>query len=111
MTLVIHTLITALAIIVSAYLIPGVKVHSFTTAILVAIVLGLLNVFIKPLLIFLTLPVTILTLGLFLFVINAFIILMVGSIVPGFRVDGFWWAVLYSIVLSLVSSTLYYFAE
>jgi putative membrane protein len=111
MRFIINTVVTALAVIISAYLLPGVKVNSFITAIIVALVLGLINVFIKPILILLTLPVTIITLGLFLIIINALIILFVGMIVPGFKVDGFWWALLYSIVLSIVSSILYYFAK
>lgn len=111
MTLIINILLTALAVVVSAYLIPGVKVNSFLTAVVVAILLGIINVFVKPILVILTLPVTILTLGLFLIVINALIILLVSGLVPGFKVNGFWWAVLYSIVLSIVSSILYYFAK
>ena len=92
----------AFAIIVSAYILPGVTLASFWTALLVALVLGLLNVFIKPFLILLTLPINILTLGLFTLVINAVVILMASSIVPGFKVDGFWYALLFGIVLSLV---------
>jgi putative membrane protein len=111
MALVLNILLTSLAVIISAYLLPGVKVNSFLTALLVAVALGFINVFIKPLLILLTLPVTILTLGLFLLVINALIILLISAIVPGFKVSGFWWALIYSIVLSLVSSILYFFAK
>ncbi len=95
---------SALAVIISAYVLPGVEVQDFITAIIVAIVLALVNFFVKPLLIIITIPVTILTLGLFLFAINAFMILMVDSFVDGFNVDGFWWALIYSLVLSLVSS-------
>jgi putative membrane protein len=83
---------------------PGVHVASFTTALIVAIVLGLLNIFIKPILVILTLPVTILTLGLFLLVINALIILLCTNIVGGFHVDSFWTALIFSIVLSLLQS-------
>ncbi len=95
---------SALAVIISAYLIPGVEVSDFLTAIIVAVVLALVNFFVKPLLVIITIPVTILTLGLFLLAINAFMILMVDSFVDGFTVDGFWWALLYSFVLSIVSS-------
>ncbi|NBG66738.1 phage holin family protein [Acidiluteibacter ferrifornacis] len=95
---------SALAVILSAYILPGVHVEDFITAIIVAVVLSLVNFFVKPLLIIITIPVTILTLGLFLLAINAFMILMVDSFVDGFAVDGFWWALIYSLVLSIVSS-------
>jgi putative membrane protein len=88
----------------SAWLLPGVYVDDYFTAITVAIVLGLLNVFLKPLLVLLTIPITIVTFGLFLLVINALIILMVDDFVGGFTVNGFWWALLFSLVLSFVSS-------
>ncbi len=102
MNILINWIVMAFAIIVSAYILPGVTLASFWTALLVALVLGLLNVFIKPFLILLTLPINILTLGLFTLVINAVVILMASSIVPGFKVDGFWYALLFGIVLSLV---------
>ena len=95
---------SALAVIISAYLIPGVEVADFLTAIIVAVVLALVNFFVKPILVIITIPVTILTLGFFLLSINAFMILMVDSFVDGFTVNGFWWALLYSLVLSIVSS-------
>lgn len=87
-----------------AYIMPGVEVKTIFSAILVAVVLSLLDAVIKPLLILLTLPATILTLGLFLFVINACIILIDDHFVHGFNVDGFWYALLFSIVLSFFNS-------
>ena len=75
-------------------------------ALILALVLALLNALVKPLLIFLTFPVTIITLGLFLFVINALIILLAAKLVPGFKVDGFWWALLFSIVMTIINSIL-----
>jgi putative membrane protein len=96
----------SLAVVIGTYLIPGVHIDSVLTAILLSVVLSLLNVLLKPLLILLTLPITILTLGLFLLVINALIILLAAEIVPGFSVDGFWWAVLFSIILSILVSVL-----
>jgi len=102
MNILINWLIMAIAVIVSAYILPGVALSGFGAALLVALVLGLLNVFIKPLLLILTLPINILTLGLFTLVINAAIILMVSAIVPGFKVTGFWHAMLFSIVLSII---------
>lgn len=83
---------------------PGVTIDDVLTAVLLAVVLSVLNMFIKPLLILLTLPITIFTLGFFLLVINAAIILMASSIVKGFHVEGFWWAMLFSVFLSIVTS-------
>lgn len=103
MNLLINWLASALVIIIASYLLPGVHVDSFMTALFVALVLGIFNVFLKPLLILLTLPITILTLGLFTLVINALLILLVDIIVPGFTVDGFWWAVLFSILITLIN--------
>ena len=97
---------TSLAIVIVAYLLPGVGVESALSAIGLALVLSLLNGFIKPILVLLTLPITVVTLGLFLIVINACLILLAAKIVPGFSVNGFWWAVLFSIILSIVVSVL-----
>lgn len=96
----------AIAVLISEYLIPGVEVSSFFTAVVVAALLAVLNMTIKPLLVILTIPITFLTLGLFLLAINALIIMIAGAIVPGFNVDGFWWALLFSLVLSLVNALL-----
>lgn len=103
MRTLINWLVYSLAILVAAYILPGVHITSFLTALVVAVVLGIINAFIKPLLIILTLPITILTLGLFTLVINALLIMFTSWIVPGFVVDGFWWALLFSIVLSIVN--------
>jgi putative membrane protein len=97
-------LFTSVAVLVATYILSGVHVNSTTTAILVAVVLGLLNTFVKPILIILTIPFTILTLGLFLLVINVVIIKWTSELVPGFRVDGWWSALFFSIIVSLVSS-------
>jgi putative membrane protein len=97
---------TSLAVLIVAYLLPGVTVDSALSAIGLSLVLAILNIFIKPLLVLLTLPITIVTLGLFLIVVNALIILLADEIVPGFSVDGFWWAVLFSLILSVVVSVL-----
>ncbi len=96
---------TALAVFLIATLMPGVEVSNLPMAILVALILVLLNVYIKPILIFLTFPITIVTLGLFLLVINAAIILITSHLLKdGFKVDGFWVALLFSIVLSMITS-------
>lgn len=104
MNLLLRILITGGLVLLIAHFMPGVHVASFTTALIVAIVLGLLNIFIKPILVILTLPVTIVTLGLFLLVINALIILLCTNIVGGFSVDSFWTALIFSIILSLLQS-------
>ncbi|MFI5219987.1 MAG: phage holin family protein [Bacteroidia bacterium] len=94
---------STLAIIVVTYLLPGVSVESPVTAVVVAIALALLNISIKPVLILFTLPITLVSLGLFLLVINALMILLAAKLISGFHVDGFWNALLFSIVLSLVT--------
>lgn len=99
-------LVSALAIIVTAYILPGVRIESFVTALVTAVVLGIINSILKPVLLLLTLPINVLSLGLLTFVINALLVLLAAHIVPGFRVDGFWWALAFSIVLSLVNTLL-----
>ena len=103
MDLLIKLLIQAIAVMATAWILPGVHIHNFWTAIVVAIILSLLNIFLKPILVLLTIPISIFTFGIFLLVINALIILLAGKIVPGFTLDGFWWAFLFSIILSLIS--------
>jgi len=107
MKLILKILLTALAVVVLAKILPGVQITNFTNAIIVAVVLGILRVTVKPLLIFFTLPATIVTLGLFLLVINAVIILLADKIVDGFAVSGFWVALLFSLLLSIFQSILY----
>lgn len=103
-------LITAVSMVITAYLVPGFAVKSFVAALIAAVVLGLANAIVRPILVVLTLPLTIITLGLFLFVVNALTLWFVGSgITPGFRVVGFMPALLGSIVLTVVSSVLNYF--
>jgi putative membrane protein len=104
MRIILRLLIYTCAVLITAWLLPGVEVENFSTAVMVAIALAILNTFIRPILVFLTIPVTIVTLGLFLLVINALIILLIGKIVPGFVVDGFWWALLFSVILSIIAS-------
>lgn len=97
-------LVSALAVLVTAYLLPGVHVTNFFWALLVAGVLALFNVTVKPLMVIITIPITVFTLGLFLLVINAVVILLASAVIPGFSVDGFWWALGFSLVLSLINS-------
>ncbi|WP_462249995.1 phage holin family protein [Ekhidna sp.] len=104
MNVIVKIVLSALAVIVAAYLLPGIYVDGFFTAIVIAIVLSLLNAVVKPLLILLTLPITLLTLGVFLLVINALIILLADSLISGFVVHNFWWALIFSLLLSLINS-------
>jgi putative membrane protein len=103
MRLLLTWLINALALLALKYILPSITVDSFVTALIVAVVLGLINTLIRPLFVLLTLPVTILTLGLFLFVINGLLFWAVGSFVPGFHVDGFWAGVFGAIIYSIIS--------
>ncbi len=99
-------LINAAAFYVTAYLIPGITINGWAALLVIAIVWGILSVVIKPILLILTLPINILTLGLFTLVINAILLLMTSSLVPGFKVDGFGTAVLAALVLAVVSGFL-----
>ena len=107
MKIILRMLLTAIAVVVLAQILPGVSVNGYTSAIIVAIVLGLLRIFVRPLLILFTLPITILTLGLFLFVINAAMILLADKLIDGFAVSGFGYALLFSLLLSFLQSILY----
>jgi len=106
MKLLISLLISMLGVGITAYLLPGVVVEGWQAALMTAILLGVVNTVIKPILVILTLPVTILTLGLFYLVINALMVLLVSNIVPGFEVGGLLSAFLFSVVLSLIGSLL-----
>jgi putative membrane protein len=103
MRLLVVWLINAVALLALPYLMSSIQVDSFATALIAALVLGLINTFIRPILVLLTLPATVLTLGLFIFVINGLLFWFVGSFVEGFHVAGFWSAILGAIVYSIIS--------
>jgi len=107
MKLLIRIFVSAILVMLISYLMTGVTVDSFTTSLIVAIVLGLLNLIVKPVLILFTIPVTILTLGLFLLVINAIIILLCDNLVDGFSVNSFWTALFFSVVLTISESIVF----
>ena len=107
MKFILRLLLSAVAILLIANLLNGVDVENYTVAIIVALVLSFLFAFLKPIFVILTLPVTIVTLGLFLLVINTLLIILADKIVAGFSVDGFWIAMLFSIILSIVQSVLF----
>ena len=104
MNTILRLLLTAAICFVLAKVLPGVSVDTFWNAILFAFVLSLLNVFVKPVMIVLTFPVTIITLGLFLFVINALFVLLASILVDGFVVENFWWALLFALILSIINA-------
>lgn len=104
MKFIVKLLVSAVVVLLTGYLLPGVIVDGFGAAILVALVLAVLNTLVKPILVILTIPLTILTLGLFLLVINGVIILMAGALIDGFHLEGFWWALLFSIIVTVIMS-------
>ena len=104
MNIIIRFLLSGVAVMLTAYLLPGVHVQDYWAALLVALLISLSNMFVKPILIVLTIPITLFTFGLFLLVINALIILMVDYFVDTFYVDGFWWALAFSLILSVFNS-------
>ena len=106
MNIIIKLLLSGISVFLTAWLLPGVALEGFGIALIVAIILGLLNAIVKPILVLLTLPVTILTLGLFLLVINGLIIMMCDGLIGGFSVENFWWALLFSIIMTIVNSIL-----
>lgn len=111
MKLILRILLTAVSVVILSKVLPHVFVDSYFTAVIVAIVLGLLNFIVKPVLTLLTLPITIVTLGLFLLIINALIILLADGLVDGFSVDGLWWALLFSLCLSFLQSIFFSFLK
>lgn len=106
MQIIVAIVLNALALMLTAYIVPGFKVADFTTAVLAAIVLGVVNTFIKPVLSFVTAPITLVTLGLFAFVINAVVLFIVSSVVKGVMIDGWVPAILGAVVLSIVGTAL-----
>lgn len=103
MKIILNWLVYTVAILIVAYILPGVAVVSFVTALVLAVVLGVINAVLKPILLILTLPINILTLGLFTLVINALLVMLASMIVPGFVILNFWWALLFAVVLSVVN--------
>lgn len=106
MNILISLLVSSISIFASSYLLPGVEIDSFWTALLVAVVLGTLNIFIRPFITILTLPISVITLGLFSFVINALMVILADRFIDSFSVDGFLWALAFSFVVSVTSAFL-----
>jgi putative membrane protein len=104
MNLILRFLLSGLAVMLTAYLLPGVRVTDYWAALVVAVLISVVNMLIKPILVLFTIPITVLTLGLFLLVINALMILLVDSFVENFYVEGFWWALAFSLIMSVFNS-------
>ena len=103
MSILLAILINTIAVFVTGYILPGIHISSFWTAVVVAIVLGLVNAILRPIIFILTLPINILTLGLFSFVIMGLLVYLVSAIVPGFKVDNFWWAIAFALIVALIN--------
>jgi len=106
MKIIVRLILNGLAVLLTALLLPGIEIDSFVTAVIVAVVLGIVNAVLKPILLLLTLPITLMTLGLFTLVINAGLIMLTDALVSGFDVAGWLWAILFSVVLGLVNGFL-----
>jgi putative membrane protein len=100
----VHWLVASVVVVVTAYVVPGIKINNFVSAMVAALVIGIVNVAVWPLLVFLTLPLTVITFGLFLFVVNGLALKISAALTPGFTIDGFLPAILGSLVLSIVGS-------
>jgi putative membrane protein len=105
--ILLNLIVNTLSIFAVSYLLSGVHVNDFLTAIIVAVVLSVFNVTLKPLLILVTIPITLVTFGLFLLVINVLVLYAADALIDGFKIDGFWWAVLFSVLVSMVNSVLF----
>lgn len=101
--LIIRWILLALTLLFVAWLLPGVHLAGFSSALWAALVIGIINVFIRPILMIITIPINLLTLGLFTFVLNALLLMLTAHLVPGFVVEGFWWALAGSLLISFVS--------
>ena len=111
MKIFISWIVSALAIVITAYLLPGIAVDGVVAALVLAVVLGAINTFIRPVLMILTLPLSIVTLGLFALVLNTILIMLAAAVVPGVAIANFWWALLFGIVLALIRTVLKRFED
>lgn len=110
MNILLAILINTVAVLITGYLLPGIEIRSFWTALAVAIVLGIVNAVLRPIIFILTLPINILTLGLFSFVIMGLLVYLVSAIVPGFTVNNFGWAILFALIVAIINWLLWSFA-
>ena len=105
--ILVNLLIYTISIFAVSYILPGIEVDSFMTALIVAVVMAVLNVTLKPLLILITIPLTVITFGLFLLVVNVLVLYVADALIDGFHIAGFWWALAFSLLVSLVNSILF----
>jgi putative membrane protein len=105
--MLVNLLINTISIFAVSYILSGIQIDSFVTALIVAVVLAVLNVTLKPLLILITIPLTVITFGLFLLVVNVLVLYAADALIGGFHIAGFWWALAFSILVSLVNSILF----
>lgn len=110
MHILLAIIINTIAVLVTSYILPGIHLKNFWTGLIVAIVLGIVNAILRPIIFILTLPINILTLGLFSFVIMGLLVYLVSAIVPGFKVDNFWWAILFALIVAIINWILWKFA-
>ncbi len=103
MHIILSFFVNVIAILITSYILPGIHLKSFFTALLVAVVLGLINTLLRPILFILTLPINILTLGLFSFIIMGFCVYLAHWIIPGFGINNFWWAILFAIIVAFIN--------
>jgi putative membrane protein len=101
-----NLLITTISVFAVSYILPGIEIDTFLTALIVAVVMAVLNITLKPFLVLITIPITVLTLGLFLLVINVLVLYTAEALIGGFHIAGFWWALAFSVLVSLVNSVL-----
>lgn len=102
-----NLIVNTISIFAVSYILSGIEIESFVTALIVAVVMALLNVTLKPLLILITIPLTIITFGLFLLVVNVLVLYAAAALIDGFQIDGFWWALLFSFLVSIVNGVLF----
>ena len=105
--MIINLLINAISIFAVSYILSGIEVDTFLTALIVAVIMTVLNVTLKPLLILITIPLTIVTFGLFLLVINVLVLYAAAALIDGFQIAGFWWALAFSLLVSFINSVLF----
>lgn len=109
MKLILHWFLSAIGLLLTAFLVPGAAISGLITALILAVVIGSINAVVRPLLVALTLPLTVVTFGLFLLIINGITVFLASMIMPGFTVNGFWTAVLFAIILSIVNGVIHSF--
>ncbi|EGJ49861.1 phage holin family protein [Desulfocurvibacter africanus] len=107
MSIILSWLLLSLAIAITAWILPGVRVRGAGALLAASAVLGIINALIWPILFWITIPITVLTLGIFALILNALLVMLAAKIVPGFKVDSFWWAIAFSVILAIINAVLH----